>query len=106
MNFHKYVYWIVCPMGSSILFFMLMIKTDAILFLQVSHVLRWLRDLLSGLEFLFNHNVVHRDLKLENLLLANDGGIKIADFGVAIMLDSEMKLQLNHGEMNVVYLAA
>ena len=101
MHFHKYMYLIISPVDS-ILFFIQIIRLDAILFLQVSHVLRWLRDLLSGLEFLFNRNVVHRDLKLENLLLANDGGIKIADFGVAIILDSEMKMQLTPGEMNVI----
>ena len=91
-------------MGSILFFFrLIVIRIDAILFLQVSYVLHWLRGLLSGLEFLFKHNVVHRNLKLENLLLAEDGGIKIANFGMAIVLDSEMKMQLMPGEMIVVY---
>lgn len=64
-------------------------------------MLRWLRDLLSGLEFLSNHNIVHRDLKLENLLLGDKEEIKIADFGMAITLDSDMKMPCMHGKMGV-----
>jgi serine/threonine protein kinase len=31
--------------------------------------------------------VVHRDLKPENILLADDGGVKVADFGIARLID-------------------
>lgn len=40
-------------------------------------------QLISGVEFLHSHWIMHRDLKTSNLLLSNRGEIKIADFGMA-----------------------
>jgi len=42
------------------------------------------RALLTGVEALHARGVVHRDLKPENLFLADDGGVRIIDFGHAI----------------------
>ena len=37
--------------------------------------------MLSSLGYCHDRGVVHRDLKLENLLISKEGTIKIADFG-------------------------
>lgn len=39
-------------------------------------------EIVSALGYLHEHDIIYRDLKLENLLLGRDGHIKIADFGL------------------------
>lgn len=40
-------------------------------------------QLLRGLAFCHSHNVLHRDLKPQNLLINKNGELKLADFGLA-----------------------
>lgn len=43
-------------------------------------------QLALGLAYLHENNLVHRDLKLENVLMDKDGYIKLCDFGLAKLL--------------------
>lgn len=40
-------------------------------------------QLLEAVSFLHSRWIMHRDLKLSNLLLAADGRLKLCDFGLA-----------------------
>ncbi|MCJ1474017.1 hypothetical protein MMC13_002675 [Lambiella insularis] len=41
------------------------------------------KQLLRGVRHLHNHGIAHRDIKLENLLVNEEGHLKITDFGVS-----------------------
>lgn len=43
-------------------------------------------DIASGLAWLASHGIVHRDLKLPNLLVFDDWTVKVGDFGLSLQL--------------------
>ncbi|EEC01108.1 conserved hypothetical protein [Ixodes scapularis] len=58
--------------------------------LTESEVRHFMRQLAEGVQYTHGQGVVHRDLKLGNMLLAEDLRLKIADFGLATRLTSEV----------------
>jgi len=58
--------------------------------LPIPEVLRIMENVLEGLQFSHSRGVVHRDIKPGNIILAEDGTIKIADFGIARVESSQM----------------
>ncbi len=52
------------------------------------------RQVLRGLKYLHDNNIVHGDIKPQNILCGEDGMIKIADYSLSKMYDNKRKLQL------------
>lgn len=53
---------------------------------------KYSKQLADGLKYLLDNNILHRDLKPQNILLTDDYNIKIADFGFARKVDKNMLL--------------
>ena len=51
------------------------------------HAAKLISQLASGIAYLHKYRVMHRDLKLSNLLLTTNGELKIGDFGLAVLLE-------------------
>ncbi|GAB2233682.1 hypothetical protein Drorol1_Dr00002910 [Drosera rotundifolia] len=49
----------------------------------------YLRDIVSGLMYLHSHNIVHMDIKPQNLLVSCNGTVKIADFSVSQVFEDD-----------------
>ncbi|CAA2946973.1 mitogen-activated protein kinase kinase kinase 18-like [Olea europaea var. sylvestris] len=57
--------------------------------LPESEVRRYTKALLKGLNYIHKFGYVHCDIKLQNILLGPNGGVKIADFGLAKRAERE-----------------
>ena len=42
----------------------------------------------SGIEEAHKHHIIHRDIKPQNIIISNDGKVKVTDFGIARMVTS------------------
>jgi formylglycine-generating enzyme required for sulfatase activity len=56
---------------------------------DVDDVVRMMTQLLGALGHAHEHNVVHRDIKPQNILLLEDGSLKVVDFGIARLEDGD-----------------
>lgn len=50
---------------------------------------KYLRDIVSGLMYLHAHNIVHGDIKPDNLLVTRNGTVKIGDFSVSQVFEDD-----------------
>ncbi len=51
------------------------------------------RQIVYGLGHIHAHSVLHRDIKLDNMLLDTEHGVKICDFGVSKILDRSLVIK-------------
>lgn len=50
---------------------------------DLAMLLSWCEEITFGMEFLSSQEILHVDLATRNVLLSNDGHIKICDFGLS-----------------------
>ena len=59
-----------------------------------ARALQWLADICEGLEYIHAQGVVHRDVKLENVLIDENGHAVLSDFGVSRIFDDRLRNEL------------
>ena len=64
---------------------------------------KWILDIAKGLKFLHENNVVHRDIKSDNILIDKNGHCKLADFGCSIKLKNNQPDLFSKTEGNMYF---
>ncbi|XP_050223476.1 probable serine/threonine-protein kinase At1g54610 [Mercurialis annua] len=63
----------------------------------------YMKQLLAGIEHCHRQGVLHRDIKGSNLLIDNEGVLKIADFGLATFFDPDRKVPMTSRVVTLWY---
>jgi peptide/nickel transport system substrate-binding protein len=61
-------------------------------FFPPERAVRVVCDILDALAHAHSHGTVHRDVKPANVMVTPEGIVKVADFGIARVLDTDSRL--------------
>ena len=73
--------------------------------IPLQRVVDIMSQVLSAISLAHDHQIIHRDLKPQNILVDEDGTVKITDFGIAIALSETSLTQTNTLLGSVHYLS-
>ncbi len=71
--------------------------------LTVEEVVDIMLQITSAMSVAHDNLIIHRDLKPQNILIMDDGGVKITDFGIAMALNATQLTQTNSAMGSVHY---
>ena len=54
-----------------------------------------MKQIFNALKILHNHKIIHRDVKMENVLMSNDLSLKLTDYGLSLELPDNFMDQYN-----------
>ncbi|KAI9828420.1 MAG: kinase subunit of RNA polymerase II carboxy-terminal domain kinase I [Thelocarpon impressellum] len=71
--------------------------------LEHAHKKHLARQLFEGLDYLHRRGVLHRDIKAANILISNEGRLKLADFGLARFFAKRRQLDYTNRVITIWY---
>ena len=60
------------------------------------------RQLLSGLEYLHENKIIHKDIKGANILVDDNGIVKLSDFGCSKIIEKTLTLYFKENKYNEI----
>ena len=62
--------------------------------LEEGYIRRWFTELASAIDYIHAQGIVHRDIKLNNVLLTADGHVVLSDFGVSRLFSDRLRREV------------
>ena len=69
--------------------------------MKEDHAAAIMKDVVQGVDHLHHHEIIHRDIKSDNILVNHKGLIKITDFGFAANLAGQSMRKTFVGNIDV-----